>query len=330
MLRVPLSDYPMPFLHFRLMPFHFAALAAKSRRRRHGGGMKRLCFSLLGALACLPARGEIVVTDVSGVSIRLAAPARRIVSLSPHITELLFAAGAGARVVGTVDFSDYPPAARALPRVGGHSLDLEAIVALKPDLVMGWESGNAAAAVARLRALGLSVHLSEPNRIEDIAGELERIGQLTGTGVTANVAAKAFRERYATLTARYSRQPPVAVFYQIWKQPLMTVNGKQIISDAIRLCGGRNVFAQLPILAPTVTVEAVIAVNPEVIVASGMGDSRPEWLDDWRRWTTLAAVARDNLYFVPPDLLQRHTPRILDGVEKLCMHLETARAKLGR
>jgi iron complex transport system substrate-binding protein len=289
--------------------------------------VKRLCASLLAALACLPARGEIVVTDVDGTSIRLAAPARRIVSLTPHITELLFAAGAGDRMVGTAQYSDYPPAARSLPRVGGHALDLEAIVALKPDLVLGWKSGNAAASVARLRALGLTVHLSEPGRIEDIAGELERIGLLAGTGAAADAAAKAFRERYAKLAARYSRRPPVTVFYQIWKQPLMTVNGKQIISDAIRLCGGRNVFEQLPVLAPTVTVEAVIAVNPEVIVASGMGESRPEWLDDWRRWTTLKAVVRDNLYFVPPDLLQRHTPRILDGAEKLCTHLEAVRAK---
>jgi iron complex transport system substrate-binding protein len=262
--------------------------------------MKRLCLSLLCTLICLPVRSEIVVTDASGTGIRLAAPARRIVSLSPHITELLFAAGAGDRVVGTAEYSDYPPAAKVLPRVGGHSLDLEAVVALKPDLVLGWQSGNPAAAVARLRALGLTVHLSEPDRIEDVAGELERIGLLAGTGPAADAAAKVFRERYAALAARYSRRPTVSVFYQIWKQPLMTVNGKQVISDAIRLCGGRNVFAQLPVLAPTVTVEAVIAVNPEVIVASGMGDARPEWLDDWRRWTTLEAVVRNNLYFVPP------------------------------
>lgn len=293
--------------------------------------MKRLCLSALCALACLPARGEIVVTDVSGATIKLAAPARRIVSLAPHLTELLFAAGAGNRVVGNVEYGNYPPAAAALPRVGNYDrLDLEAVVALKPDLVLGWQSGNPAAAVARLRALGLTVHLSEPDRIEDVAGELERIGLLAGTGPAADAAAKVFRERYAALAARYSRRPTVSVFYQIWKQPLMTVNGKQVISDAIRLCGGRNVFAQLPVLAPTVTVEAVIAVNPEVIVASGMGDARPEWLDDWRRWTTLEAVVRNNLYFVPPDLLQRHTPRILDGAEKLCTHFEAARAKRGR
>lgn len=293
--------------------------------------MRQICLSLLCVLVCLPAAAEIVVTDVGGTRIKLAAPARRIISLAPHITELLFAAGAGDRVVGNVEYGDYPPVARAVPKVGGYSrLDLEAIVALKPDLVIGWETGNAPAAVARLRTMGLSVYLSQPNRMEDIAGELERIGKLAGTEVAANAAATAFRERYARLAARYGERPSVDVFYQIWKQPLMTVNGKQIISDAIRLCGGRNIFAALPILAPTVTVEAVIAANPEVIVASGMGDSRPEWLDDWRRWHTIAAVARDNLYFIQPDLIQRHTPRILDGAEQLCAHLETVRAKRGK
>jgi iron complex transport system substrate-binding protein len=295
-----------------------------------GETMKRLRLSALWALVCLPAHAEIVVTDASGASIKLAAPARRIVSLAPNITELLFAAGAGDRVVGNVDFGNYPPAAKALPKVGGYSLDLEAIVALKPDLVMGWESGNAPASISRLRAMGLTVHLSESKRIEDIAGELEQIGKLAGTEATAKAAANAFRERYAALATRFSQRPPVTVFYQIWKQPLMTVNGKQIISDVIRLCGGRNVFANLPALTPNVSVEAVITANPEVIVASGMDDSRPEWLDDWRRWTTLAAVRRDNLYFVPPDVVQRHTPRILDGAEILCAHLETARGKRPR
>ena len=293
--------------------------------------LSRRCLFLLCALTSLTAQAEILVTDVSGTPIRLAAPARRIVSLAPHITELLFAAGAGDRVVGNVEYGDFPPAARSLPRVGGYTrLDLEAIVALKPDLVMGWESGNAPASVSRLRALGLMVHLSQPNRIEDIAGELERIGRLAGTEAAANQAAAAFRARLASLAVRYSQRPPVAVFYQAWKQPLMTVNGKQIISDVIRLCGGRNVFANLPALAPNVSVEAVITANPEVIVASGMDDSRPEWLDDWRRWSALAAVSRDNLYFVPPDVIQRHTPRILDGAEALCAHLETARARRPR
>ncbi|MDK9702327.1 MAG: helical backbone metal receptor [Sulfuritalea sp.] len=165
------------------------------------------------------------------------------------------------RVYRRAPISSSPtPAARALPRVGDHAnRDLEGIVVLKPDLVMGWQSGNAPAAVARLRAMDLQVHLSEPGRIEDIAGEMERIGRLAGTEAAANAAAAAFRRRCTGLAARKSRRPPVKVFYQIWKQPLMTINSKQIISDAIRLCGGRNVCAQLQGLAPTVSVEAVRA-----------------------------------------------------------------------
>lgn len=289
--------------------------------------MIRFVLALL-ALCCLPARGEIVATDVGGERVRLAAPAQRIVSLSPHITELLFAAGAGSRVVGNVEYGDHPPEAKSIPKVGAYSrLDLEAIVALRPDLVLGWASGTSQAAISRLRAMGLTVYVIETHRIADIAGELERLGQLAGTEAQANAAAAAFRQRHARLVERYSRRPPVAVFYQIWKQPLMTVNREQIISDAIQLCGGRNVFAQLATLAPTVSVEAVIAANPEAIVASGMDAARPEWLDDWRRWHTLQAVTSNNLYFVPPELIQRHTPRILDGAERLCEQLEAARGK---
>lgn len=254
--------------------------------------------------------------------------AQRIISLAPHITELLYAAGAGRQLVGNVDYGDYPPAAKALPKVGGYSrLDLEAILALKPDLVIAWESGNSPAALEKLKAMGVAVHVSQPNRIEDVAREIERFGALAGTESVANPAAAAFRARHAALAARFGQRPVVDVFYQIWKQPLMTVNDKQIISDAIRLCGGRNVFGALPILAPTVTVEAVIAANPEVIVASGMGDERPEWLNDWRRWKTMTAVKRDNLYFIPPQEIQRHTPRFLDGAEKLCLALDAAREK---
>ncbi|GAB2180832.1 cobalamin-binding protein [Denitratisoma sp. agr-D3] len=289
--------------------------------------MKRLLLTAL-MLGAVLARAEVQVTDDTGAVLRLPAPAKRIISLAPHVTETLFAAGAGDRIVGAVEYSDYPEAAKKIPRVGGYSrLDLEAIAALKPDLVIAWESGNAAANVAKLKGLGLKVYVTQPNRIEDIAKDLERYGKLAGTEAVASAEASRFRNRYNGLATRYSQRPEISVFYQIWKQPLMTVNGKQIISDALRLCGGRNVFANLPTLAPTVTVEGVIAANPEVIVASGMGESRPEWLDDWRRWGSMTAVKQDNLYFVQPELIQRHTPRILDGAEKLCGHLEAARAK---
>ena len=291
--------------------------------------MRRLTFAVALCAGILhAAHAEIAVRDDTGETVRLQQPARRIVSLAPHVTETLYAAGAGARLVGAVDYSDFPEAAKALPRVGGYSrLDLEAIAALKPDLLIGFASGNAPAHIARLRALGIPVYLSQPSRIDDVAVTLEHFGELAGSAAAAREAAAVFRARLAALRAKYSERPKVRTFYQIWKQPLMTVGGGQVISDVIRLCGGDNVFADLKPLAPTVTVEAVLAANPEAIVASGMGESRPEWLDDWRGWKSVTAVRRDNLFFVPPDLIQRHTPRLVDGAERLCAHLETARAR---
>ena len=269
---------------------------------------------------------DIVLKDDTGATLRLPAPARRIVSLAPHVTENLFAAGAGGQVVGTVDYSDYPEAAKKIARVGGYSrLDLEAVAALRPDLIIAWESGNAPGHVAKLRSLGIPVFISQPNRIEDVAEQLEKFGQLAGTSAVANGAAARFRARLAEIRKQYSGQPRVPTFYQIWKQSLMSVGRQQIISDVISLCGGSNVFGQVEQMAPKVSEEAVLAANPEAIIASGMGDSRPEWLDDWKRWKQITAVARDNLFFVPPELIQRHTPRILEGAARLCEHLETAR-----
>ena len=273
-------------------------------------------FALSGS-----ALAELSLKDDTGQEIRLKAPAKRIVALAPHIAESLFAAGAGDKLVGTVEYSDYPPEAKQVPRVGGYSrVDLEAVAALKPDLVLAWESGNNMPQISKLRALGLSVYVSQPNKMENVADQLERLGQRAGSEAVARPAAERFRQRLEALRKANAGKPKVRTFYQIWRQPLMTVGGGQVISDAIRLCSGENVFADLKPLAPKVTVEAVLAADPEAIVASGMGESRPEWLDDWRHWKTMTAVKRDNLFFVQPDLIQRHTPR-------LCAHLETARSR---
>ena len=285
-----------------------------------------LCYGLCGGFAW--AHAGIVVNDDLGTRLRLERPAQRIITLAPHLTETLFAAGAGERLIGAVAFSDYPEAAKKAASVGGYSqLDLEAITALKPDLIIAWHSGNAPKHIDKLRALGLPVYVSQPQHIDDIASEIERLGLLAGSETTARMAAKNFRERLLQLRQRYADRPPVRTFYQVWNQPLTTVGGRQIISDVIRLCGGENVFSRLDSLAPTLSEEAVLAANPEVIVASGMDAARPEWLDRWRRWGSLLAVTQDNLCFVPPDLIQRHTPRLLDGAEQLCRQLETARSR---
>jgi iron complex transport system substrate-binding protein len=291
--------------------------------------MMRRAWLLIGLLlAATPARAGVSVTDDAGRRVVLPAPAQRIVSLAPHVTELLYAAGAGAKLVGAVEYSDFPPAAQALPRVGSSSaVDIEAVAALKPDLVIAWQSSTRAAQYGQLDRLGIPVFVSEPRSLDDIPRTLELLGRLAGTSKVADVAAFDFRTRRDRLAARYAARPPVDVFYQIWDRPPMTVNGEHLISAVMALCGGRNVFAGLAILAPTVTEEAVLAAAPEVIVASGMADSRPEWLDAWRRWRSLPAVARDNLYFIPPERLQRNTPRVLDGAAQMCEQLEQARAK---
>lgn len=274
------------------------------------------------------AQAELSLRDDSGTDVRLPAPAARIVSLAPNITEVVFAAGAADKLIGTVDFSDYPTAAKKLPRVGSYArVDVEAIVALKPDLVLAWESGNPPASVAQLRRLGIPVFVTEPRSLDDVARDIERYAALAGTETAGRAAARDFRKRLAALQQQYAVRRPVRTFYQVWDEPLMTVNGKQIISDVIRLCGGVNVFADLPALAPTVSVEAVLAANPEVIIAGGMGESNAAWLEPWRKWRRLQANARNNLFFIDPNLLQRHTPRLLNGAEHMCEKLEEARSR---
>ena len=281
---------------------------------------------LLWLLPPLSARAEIRVLDDAGHSVVLQQPAKRIVSLAPHVTELLFAAGAGERVVGVSEFSDYPEAAAALARIGGGGgLDLEAIVALQPDLVVAWGSGNPQSQLLRLQSLGLTVYVSEPRQLQDVADTLNRLGQLAGSEAVARAAGQAFRQRYESLRQRYSRQPAVSVFYQIWQQPLMTVNGAHLISDVIGLCGGHNVFDSLPALAPQIDIEAVLGASPDVILIASDTSGQSAEVDAWRRWPELTAVAQGHVYTMQRELLVRHSPRILDGAEQLCGILEKVR-----
>ena len=270
---------------------------------------------------------EIRVTDDAGQAVVIKHPAQRIVSLSPHITELLFAAGAGNSIVGVSAYSNYPAAAETIPRIGGgSSLDMEAILALQPDLVVAWQSGNPKHQVKRLQSLGLTVFLSEPRRLEDIPKTIRALGKLAATRTVASAQAAAFEKRLEDLRSHYSQRPQVSVFYQIWEKPLMTLNGEHMISDVMQSCGGQNVFSALSALAPHIDIEAVLVANPDVIIV-GADASDSSLLDRWRRWPELVAVDRKQLYSIQPELLVRHTPRILDGVERLCEILETVRRK---
>ncbi|KVN28185.1 cobalamin-binding protein [Burkholderia pyrrocinia] len=299
---------------------------------------KRALACLLPAAALLAlgvapsARAEVSARDDAGNTVTLPAPAQRVVSLAPHATELIYAAGGGAKLVGTVTYSDYPPAAKAVPRVGDNkALDLERIAALKPDLIVVWRHGNAERQTDALRALHLPLFFSEPKHLDDIATSLGRLGTLLGTRPAADAAAAAFTRDVAALRARYAARPPVTLFFQVWDRPLTTLNGTHLIDDVFALCGGRNVFAQLKPLVPTVTDEAVLAANPEAIVTTSAGatpsrEPLPS-LARWRAWPALTAVARDNLFAIDGDLLTRPSPRIAQGAAALCADLDSARAR---
>jgi iron complex transport system substrate-binding protein len=260
--------------------------------------------------------GPAPVEDDRGKVLHLRSPARRIAVLAPHLAELAFDAGAGSAVVGAVRGSDYPPEATRLPVIGDAAgLDLERILALRPDLVLGWLSGNRASDIERLEALGLPVFVSEPRRLRDVPATLRRVGTLAGTRAAAERAAQAFETRLARLAAP-SPAPPVTVFVEIWHSPLMTVNGAHLISDVLAACEGRNVFAGMPALAGSVSAESVLAVDPQVIIAATPPGQ--DALAAWRALPRLRAVQAGRLHAIDPDLLTRGTPRILDGVEKVC------------
>ncbi len=276
-------------------------------------------------LAAWPVHAAVTATDDSGHVLTLAEPAQRIVSLAPHATELLFAAGAGSKVIGVSEFSDYPPQAKKLPSIGSSmQLDVERIVALKPDLIIAWQSGNNARQVARLRKLGYAVYDSEPRRLEDVARTLENLGALAGSE-QGRSAARTFRDHRESLRNRYAGKTPVRVFYQIWPSPLMTLNDSHIVSDALALCGAVNVFGQLPQLAPTISRESVVTARPEAIFAS---DERNETWDRWRSLTQLPAVRLGNLYRIDGAVMNRAGPRILDATEALCRQIDEARTRL--
>ena len=293
--------------------------------------MKHILFAAAMAFASSAPAAPITLTDDTGAVVHLAGPARRVVALAPHLVENLYTVGAASQLVAVVEYSDYPPAAKQLPRVGGYErFDVESILLKKPDLIVGWASGNPAAQIDKLRALGVPIYLTQPNRFEDVAHELRQLGRLTGRDAQAEAAASAFLTRLDALRRNHAGKPKVRVFYQIWQTPLMTVGGGQIISSAITACGGENVFASIKSMAAPISDEAVLAANAEAFVAGGMGEVRKDWLEVWRRWKHLTAVKRDNLFYVPADLMQRHTPRLLDGAEQLCAHLDAARGKRGK
>jgi iron complex transport system substrate-binding protein len=279
---------------------------------------------LLAWALCAHAAGAVTVKDDAGNAVTVNRPARRVISMAPHATELLFAAGGGSHIVGVVNYSDYPEAAKSIPTIGSdREVDIERVLALKPDLIVAWMHNSSARQVDMVRRLGVPVFESDPQTLENIPENVVRLGRLMGTELAANASAAQLRQQLASLRAQYAGRPKVRVFYQVWDKPLYTLGGKHIISDALRMCGGENVFDKLGVTAPIVSIESVLQADPEAIFATAEKDYGGVNL--WKPYGTLTAVRNNNLFTVDGNLFNRAGPRMVAGAAVMCEKLELAR-----
>lgn len=314
----------------------YNAWRAGARRWRLAAILVLASSAAQGALPMAQIQSALTVQDDTGRALTLHGPAQRVITLAPHATELVYAAGGGAQIVGADRYSDYPKAARHLPRVGdGLRFDIERVLALKPDLLVVWAYDDGAFArqpqIAMLQRLGVPVYYSSPHLLADVPQAVARLGIALGTEETARASAARLRQQLQTLVARYRGSQPIRVFYQLGSQPIYTVNGQNIIGDALRVCGAVNVFADLPMAAPMVSRESVLLANPQAIIVGQTGAQAQEVLKSWQGYAPgLAAAAHGNLWTVDPDTMHRPGPRLITATAQLCELIDQARQRLAK
>jgi len=294
--------------------------------------MTRPLFAALLAAALLATSAAAVadpvdlqLVDDGGHKVALAHPAHRIVALAPHLTELVYAAGAGDRLVAVGKYSDFPPEALSKPVISdAFAVNYEALATLEPDLVLVWGSGTPERIKSKLRTLGVPVYEIEVRSVAGLADTLRSIGRLAGTEGVAQARAQAIASDWAALRATYAGRRPVRVFFQLWDAPLMTLNGQHLISSAITACGGTNVFAELPTLTATVSWETAVQRDPELVMTAGRpGESaRP---GRWADFPRVSATRHGQFGRIDGDLIARSGPRFVDGARQLCGAIDHAR-----
>jgi iron complex transport system substrate-binding protein len=251
-------------------------------------------------------------------------PGHRIIALSPHLAELVFAVGAGDRLIGVSAYTDFPEAATRLPVVGdAFMLDLERLTVLQPDLLLAWRGGTPAHIIDELKSRDYRVEVISTMGLQDIPLALRRIGDLTGHSTTANAEADRFLAGLDALKNLASDAAPIRVFYQVSSRPLYTINSEHYVSQLIEICGGTNIFSDLGKLAPLIGVEAVLERDPEIMLAGE--DAGPDAFNVWKRWPTMAANRYGNQFMLPASEISRATPRLLDAGGAICSALEEGR-----
>jgi vitamin B12 transport system substrate-binding protein len=261
------------------------------------------------------------------LSVSIAAkPAQRIIALSPHAVELLYAIGAGDRIVGTVEYADYPEAAKQIPRIGNYTgIQLEQALALKPDLIVAWRSGNKDSDLKKMESLGLNLFYTHPHSISDISKDLIALGELTGLQDNAQQVIAQLEKKYQNIIHRNKEKRPVKVFYQMWHDPIRTVGPKSWVESLIADCNGENIFNDANSDYPLVSLESVLIKNPEVIIIPHHSGNIGAKKSIWDNWPSIDAVKHQRLFVINGDILHRFTPRALDGLEKLCKAIDAAR-----
>ncbi len=270
------------------------------------------------------AHADCRVVDDKGAFIHLQNPAQRIISLAPDITEILFKVGAGKQVAGVIQGSDYPQEARHITPVGSYTgIDLEKIISLHPDLVVTW--GNTfSRQIEALRKFAIPVYVSEPEQLDDIPRTMNNLGCLTGNRAISHREAEYFSRQLERLTIKYRDKQQIKVFYQIGSYSLFTVNKSSWINQVIRLCGGMNVFAEARLPAAEVSWEAVVTASPQVIISDA---EDANWKARWLQWRSIPAVRNNYLFSINPDLIERASPRLLEGAEQMCQMIEAVRKR---
>lgn len=288
------------------------------------GSSLRRSLAALALLSAVTVAGARTVVDDLGRKVSVREAPLRIVSLAPGATEMLFAAGAGREVVATVEYSDEPPAARQVPRIGDvAAVDLERLVALRPDLVVLWAGGGNPAQREKIEGLHIPIYEQQVLRLADIPAAVRRLGVLAGTPAVADRAAQQMEARLAALIATYGRPAGrrPSVLMQVWNRPIYTIGGRHLMSDALQICGARNVFGDLAEAGPIVDTESVIARNPDIIIAAAPSGEGAAWVADWQQLKSLAAVRNHRVVAFEDQALSRLGPSVIGATEALCRTL---------
>jgi vitamin B12 transport system substrate-binding protein len=251
---------------------------------------------------------------------------QKIIALSPHSVELLYAIGAGDRIIGTLEYADYPKAALKIPRIGNfNGIQIEKVVELQPDLIIAWKSGNKSSDLAKLQSLGFNIYYSQPQNIAEIGKELLELGKLTNLVKEAEIVAHEMMSQYQTIKNRNKSKQSVNVFYQLWHDPIRTIGPDNWTQSLINDCNGKNIFNDATSQYPVVSLESVLVKNPEVIIIPHHSGKKNDKKKFWLKWPNIKAVKNDHINIINGDLVHRFTPRAIDGLSILCKAIDQAR-----